>query len=192
MKAKDQHHNKWSFIIIIACIMNIEIGLQLLSKQEINSKTMIYQLGFSTLLMWWSLNKYLRFTKDYSYHPKTFIQSSNSVFLGLMGISPLIIGVSTFSSIMLYTNFRFKDTYTTAFTFFYMINGDTFFDSGCNSEQVNQLFSILFYFVWVNFFGMFLIMNVTLAQVEEGYLDSKHQNDFNFITKKIEDPLHLE
>lgn len=143
---------------------------------------MIYQLGFSTLLMWWSLNKYLRFTKDYSYLPNTFIQSANSVFFGLIGVLPLIIGFCTFTSVMLYTNFRFKDTVTTTFTFFYMINGDTFYDSAVNSDEANVLFSILWYFVFVNFFGIFVIMNVTLAQVEEGYLDSKSHDEFKFIT----------
>lgn len=65
-----------------------------------------------------------------------------------------------------------------------MMQGDSFFDSGTSSNQVSVLFSIFFYFIWANFFGIFVIMNVTLAQVEDGYVNMKNLNDFDFITKK--------
>jgi hypothetical protein len=140
--------------------------------------------------MWWSLNKYLRFTKDYSYLPRTFLSSANAVFTGLIGVLPLLIGVCTFSSIILYTNFRYKDTEHTIFTFFHMIQGDTVFDAGTSAVQANALFSLFWYIIWVNFFGIFVVMRVPLAQVEDGYLDSKVRTDFDFITKKLEDPMH--
>lgn len=190
MNAKERLHNKWSFVIILACMINIATGLQLFSNQDINSKAVVWQLGIATLLMWWSLNKYLRFTRDYSYLPRTFLSSADSVLAGLIGVMPVIVGVCTFSSIILYTNFRYKDTEHTIFTFFYMIQGDTFFDSGTGSNQANYLYSLFWYFFWASFFGIFVIMQVTLAQVEDGYLASKHQHDFDFITKKLEDPVH--
>ena len=182
--AKDGLHNRWGYIIILACMINITTGLQLVSGLDFNSKFVVYQMGFANLLMWWSLNKYLRFSKQYSSLPRVFLSSSNAVFSGLAGVLPLIIGVCIFCTIMMYKNFRFKDTITTIFTFFYMMQGDTFFDSGTSSNQVSMLFSIFFYFIWANFFGIFVIMNVTLAQVEDGYMNQKNLNDFDFIIKK--------
>lgn len=71
-----------------------------------------------------------------------------------------------------------------------MIQGDTYFDSGINATQTNFLFSIFYYFLWVNFFGIFVIMNVTLAQVEDGYVNQKNISDFEFICNKQMDPLY--
>ena len=167
-------NNRWAYMIIIGCMINITAGLQMISDLDVNSKFVAYELGMANLLMWWSLNKYLRFSKEYSSLPRVFLSSSYAVFTGLAGVLPLIIGVCIFSTIMLYTNFHFRDTITTVFTFFFMMQGDTYFDTGTNMAQVNVLFSLFFYFVWANFFGIFVIMNVTLAQVEDGYMNQKN------------------
>lgn len=190
LNSKDSLHNKWGYMIIFSCLINITTGLQLVSPLDINSKTVVYQLGIGNLLLWWSLNKYLRFSKDYSSLPRVFLSSSTFVFTGLAGVFPLIMGISILSTIVMFWNFRFKDTITTIFTFFYMIQGDTYFDSGINATQTNFLFSIFYYFLWVNFFGIFVIMNVTLAQVEDGYVNQKNIHDFEFINNKQMDPLY--
>ena len=108
-------------MIIFGCMIQITAALQMISDLDVNSKFVAYELGFANLLMWFSLNKYLRFSKEYSSLPRVFLSSSYAVFSGLAGVLPLIIGVCIFSTIMLYTDFRFKDTITTIFTFFYMM-----------------------------------------------------------------------
>lgn len=190
LNSKDGLHNKWGYMIIFSCMINITTGLQLVSPYDINFKSVVFQLGFGNLLLWWSLNKYLRFSKDYSSLPRVFISSSNAVFSGLAGVFPLIMGVSILSTIIMFRNFRFKDTITTIFTFFYMMQGDTFFDTGTNSNETNYLYSIFYYFLWTNFFGIFVIMNVTLAQVEDGYVNQKNITDFDFVNRKQVDPLY--
>lgn len=52
------------------------------------------------------------------------------------------------------------------------------------------MYSLFWYAIWVNLIGVFVVMKVPLAQVEDGYLASKMKNDFDFITKKLEDPLY--
>ena len=65
--------------------------------------------------------------------------------------------------------FRFKDWSAAAFTCFYNIFGDTVFDSWTGAQQVNFLFANLWGYCWI-FFGTNVVINITLAQVESGYL----------------------
>ena len=187
LKAKDQLHNRWSYITIIACMISIQTSQQLLSSKEINITSVISVLGVANLLLWWALNKYLRFSKDYAFLPATFVSSATELGNAFIGILPLIIGLSWLSSVMMFSSFRFMNLEQSLFTFFYLINGDTQFDSFTNAYQTNFIFSIFYVVIWINF-GVFIIMQVALAMVEDGYLFQKNLTDFDFMIKKAEDP----
>ena len=48
----------------------------------------------------------------------------------------------------------------------------------------------MFIWGWVwTWFGVFIINKIALAQVEEGYLINKFENRFDWLTKRIQDPL---
>jgi len=114
-------------------------------------------LGVANLLLWWALNKYLRFSKDYAFLPATFVSSATELGNAFIGILPLIIGLSWLSSVMMFSSFRFMNLEQSLFTFFYLINGDTQFDSFTNAYQTNFIFSIFYVVIWINF-GVFIIM----------------------------------
>lgn len=42
LNSKDSLHNKWGYMIIFSCLINITTGLQLVSTLDINSKTVVY------------------------------------------------------------------------------------------------------------------------------------------------------
>ena len=48
----------------------------------------------------------------------------------IVGILPIFIGFSIFFMLFLGNNFRFRNTETTLFTIFYMLQGDTYSDTG--------------------------------------------------------------
>ena len=69
-----------------------------------------------------------------------------------------------------------------------MMNGDTYFDTGMSAYQVNTIAAFIYYMLLVNYF-IFGILKVALAQVEEGYLESKISTELDWICdKKAEDP----
>jgi len=94
---------------------------------ELQSSTLLF--GFAVLLAWVSLNLYLNYTEKFAYLPNTIIGSSSAVFNGFVGIMPVMIGCAFYSSTMLYMQFRFKDFWNSLMTMFYIMNGDTMFDT---------------------------------------------------------------
>ena len=53
--------NEWSYIIICANMINIFINLKLLSLVDSESGGIIKLMGLSTMMLWFSLNKYLTY-----------------------------------------------------------------------------------------------------------------------------------
>ena len=53
---------------------------------------------------------------------------------------------------------------------FYIMNGDTLFDTITGINQINFLYTLIYTYFWV-WFGNNVIMNITLAMVEDGYVD---------------------
>ena len=51
------------------------------------------------------------------------------VLNGMVGLMPCLIGIAYFTNIQLYEYFRFMDVYETMFTMFYIMLGDTVFDT---------------------------------------------------------------
>lgn len=126
-------------------------------------------IGIATLLSWTSLNSYLVYNKEYACLANTIIASSVHVLNGLVGILPAFIGLAALCVPYLGMCFRFKDWAAAAFTCYYVIFGDTVFDAWTGAEQVNFLFACAWAYCWI-FFGTNVVINITLAQVESGYL----------------------
>lgn len=91
----------------------------------------------------------------------------------MIGVLPLLIAVAFIFNITFFTNFRFKDINSTAFTLFYvMVGADSLFDTAIGTYQINFIMSILFYLIWTNF-SIITIKKLTLAAVEDGYFNQK-------------------
>ena len=110
--------------------------------------------------------------------------SSRSFLRGLVGVIPVAIGLACCATTFLYGSFRFMDVPTTVFTFFYQMQGDTYFDSGTSARLENTL-AALFFYVLVNNYFIFGFMKVALAQVEEGYLTARWRSDSDWLSKSI-------
>jgi hypothetical protein len=137
--------------------------------------------GVGNLLIWWSLNFYLSYSSDYAYLPNTMIGSAKDVLNGIFGVMPIFCGLAVYSSTILYSQFRFKDAFNAGFTMFYVSQGDTVFDTITGINQVSYFFTVVWSFLWI-WFGCNIVMNVTLAQVEHGYLEMKNFNKNKWLT----------
>ena len=126
-------------------------------------------LGIATLFSWMSLNSYLTYSSDWAYIPNTIIQSSGQVVNGLIGILPVMIGIAMFTTTQLFSHFRFMSFEHSLFTMFYVQFGDTQFDTYYGAYQVNPLYTLILMYGWV-WVGSNIVINITLAQVEDGYL----------------------
>jgi hypothetical protein len=171
-KSRKKLLDYWSYVIILSNLIHIEIAISNISSNnsELNYSTLF--IGAASLLSCWSLNTYLMIMPDYSYLPATIIFSSREVFNGLVGIFPLMIGLAIYSSTMLGDHFRFKDPANAFMTMFYITFGDTMFDTITGIRQVSFFFTLFWSYLW-SWFGNNIIINITLAQVEHGYLKQK-------------------
>ena len=159
----------WTIVIILSNLIHITVTLQQISILNPEIQSGIQQIGVATLLSWFSLNSYLIYSKDYAILANSIILSSVHVMNGLVGIAPVFLGVSALCVPYLGSCFRFKDWAAANFTCFYNIFGDTVFDTWTGARQANFLFANAWAYLWI-FFGTNVVINITLAQVESGYL----------------------
>ena len=159
----------WTIVIILSNLIHITVTLQQVARINPEIQDGLQAIGVATLLSWFSLNSYLVYSKDYACLANTITASSVHVMNGLVGILPVFLGVSALCVPCLGGSFRFKDWASATFTCFYNILGDTVFDTWSGAEQVNFLFANLWAYCWI-FFGTNVVINITLAQVESGYL----------------------
>lgn len=153
---------------------------------ELNSSTAT--LGIATLMAWASLNFYLIYSKDYSHLPNTMITCSKEVFDSIVGIFPVMIGVASYTTTKMYMDFRFLDTSNSFMTMFYIMNGDTMFDTITGAHQVSVFYCMIWSYLWI-LFGVNIVMNVTVAMVANGYVLQKEFDSNKWLTERhIHDP----
>ena len=80
-----------------------------------------------------------------------------------------------------------KDQWTALFTMFYYMYGDADFDVLYGANQVSTAYTLAWGLLWL-WFGNNIIINLTLAVVENGYLDQKHTKRFAWVYDKVRDP----
>ena len=121
--------SSWSLVLILTNLIHVEVAFnnQGSSNSELNSNTKY--LGIGALLAWISLNAYLRYSTDYAYLPNTIVSSTSNVLNGLIGIFPFAFGIAILASSIMYEQFRFRDPTNAMMTMFYIMNGDTMFDT---------------------------------------------------------------
>jgi multisubunit Na+/H+ antiporter MnhF subunit len=73
---------------------------------------------------------------------------------------------------MFYMSFRFCDFWNSLMTMFYIMQGDTMFDTMTGINQVSFFYAIIWSYLWI-WFGVNVLMNIALAMVGEGYIDMK-------------------
>jgi hypothetical protein len=129
-------------------------------------------LGFAAFLAWIGLVSYLVHYKDFAYIPNTIFQSGVAVLYGLAGVFPLAMGIATLTSVYMSHFFRMKDQWSALFTMFYYMLGDADFDVLYGANQVNSSYTFVWGLLWI-WFGNNVVVNLTLAVVEQGYLDQK-------------------
>ena len=85
---------------IFACIQSV------MPLREVNHNAIHRKQGFATMLLWFSLTKYLLSNSKFSTFPKTIVASTKVVFYGILGILPAAIGIGMFTTVNLYGIFR--------------------------------------------------------------------------------------
>lgn len=139
-------------------------------------------LGFSNILYWVSLTRYLTYDSKLAVAPNTIIGGAINNINGIIGLMPIFIGFSVFGYVTMNSFFRFRTPVSTLFTLFYNSNGDTLFDTldGCN--KWNPIAT----FVWGYFgvqFTLFILMKLSLAVLEEGYIFNRTARQFDWLLK---------
>lgn len=179
----------WAYVIILMNLIHIETSINLISNFNTELGSASFNMGIATLLAWFSLNQYLVFDKQYAYLPNTLIHSSKAVINGIIGIFPIFLGTAYISTAVMFTDFRFRKVQNAAFAQFYIMNGDTMFDTMTSLNQINPLFCILWSYLWI-WFGINIVMNITLAMVEDGYLHQKNFERNEWMLKSTKDPYY--
>ena len=143
-------------------------------------------MGYSVFLLWISFGKYLSFTKV-QIAQQAIKNTTLSNMRAMTGILPLWMGVSFFMMTQLYESFRFYSVEKSFFTLFYVMHGDTMFDTYYGIQQIGVV-GVIWSYLWISF-SIFVIDQVNLAIVEDGYLTSKNRKQYDWLTKPTIDPL---
>ena len=177
--------NEWNIIIIVANMISVSSQLQILQGGATESYTLGKNMGFSVVLLLFSMNKYMTFHESIAHLPNTFLGSAKDVTGGIVSMFPLFIGVAYMSTTQLYMFFRFRDVTYAAMTMWYNMQGDTVFDTLLPGSAVNLLY-ISFWCAFPLFFLSYIFNKIALAMVEDGYLKHKYRRQFDwlFITDK--------
>ena len=105
----------------------------------------------------------------------------------MTGILPLWFGVTFLMTTYLYESYHFYSIETSFFTLFYVMHGDTMFDTYYGIQQISVV-GVLWAYLWITF-SIFVIDQVNLAIVEDGYLTSLNRKPADWLTKPVIDPL---
>lgn len=177
----------WTIAIILTNMFHVHVAVCILSSLNTEMESHQERMGLATFLAWGTLNSYIMHYQNYAYLPNTVLRSIRSVLNGIIGIFPIAFGLACFMGVSMSWHFRFKDAWTALFSMSYFACGDTVFDSLYGSDQVNHAITFIWCFLWL-LFANNVIVNLTLAQVEDGYLDQKFSDRFDWIKKPIRDP----
>lgn len=79
-----------------------------------------------------------------------------------MGVAPVFCGLGFLYTTILYSHFKFIDFPNSLMTLFYIMLGDTLFDTTEGINQVNVFYTFMLTYAWI-WFGNNIIMNITLA-----------------------------
>lgn len=180
--AKYRMVNEWTFVLIVANCLHIAFVCGQVGPFDTDVAPQAKLSGLAVLLLWLSLNRYLSYSEDYSHLPNTFIGATRTVTSGMVGVLPAVIGFCFFATTQLYMDFRFRDVSSAMFTYFYNINGDTLFDTlYCSYKWAAYT---TFIWTWLALmFGIFIILKLAIAMVEEGYIRNKQQSHFDWLFK---------
>lgn len=109
--------------------IHIALAIDLISSVNSDLTKTTQQMGYAIILSWVSLNSYLTFDEEFAYLPNTLMLSAQRVAQGLIGISPVMFGVAYYSTTVMFYHFKFMDMPNSLMTMFYIMNGDTLFDT---------------------------------------------------------------
>ena len=82
---------------------------------------------------------------------------------------PIFLGFACYATVALNECFHFMDWQTSMFTCYYLLFADSMFDTYQGSVSVSFLIVNVWSYTWI-FFGINILINITLAQVEDGYV----------------------
>lgn len=160
----------WTLIMILTDMFHIHVAITMLSNLNVELESHQKSLGFAAFMAWNGLASYLVHYKDYAYIPNTIFTSGVAVLYGIIGIFPVAMGLAIITSIQMGYFFRMKDPFSALFTMYYYMYGDADFDVLYGANQVDSTYTIAWGLLWL-WFGNNIIINLTLAVVENGYLE---------------------
>lgn len=179
-------------MIILANIIVMVDSLNSLGQTTYQSDQMTIgrSYGFTAIMYWTALLKYLTYDPKISNLPNTMIGSARNVTEGIIGLMPIFMGFSTIAFVTMNIDFRFRSTSVALFTLFYNCNGDTLFDTLYAANTWNPLMTFIWAYAAVQF-TLFVFLKLSLAMIEEGYIFYRTKRQFDWIMKPdmIENPI---
>ena len=113
--------------------------------------------------------RYLENLGLYSLIFRTVALSMPLVFRTIIAAIPIFMGVTFLGMSLFWESDRFKDTSTTMFTLFALMNGDMIWDTYADISSWQYLLGQLYLYAFV-FFSICVMMNVFIIIIEEGYV----------------------
>jgi len=94
LNTKELLLNYWSFVIIFANIITLNLALSVISNIDNETEQVARSKGFALMLYWLAMNKYWVYFPMFSHLPNTVEGSAYVVFTGVVGTLPVVIGWS--------------------------------------------------------------------------------------------------
>ncbi len=190
-KPKLKFFNKWSLICLLGNIIQIfGSSLSLFDNEYVLSSTEIL-VGFSCMLAYINVGRYLEYNRDYSTIFATIKCAIPNVLRYLLGVMPIFFGFIFFGLCLFWRSERFINTSSTMMTLFAMLNGDSvwdiFHDLSGVSFFIGQMYCYIFCIIFI-----VVVMNVFISIIEEAYVSTKMRNQNHWIYSYLKiDPNYI-
>lgn len=118
---------------------------------------------------------------------RSFYIAGPLIVKGAIGIFPFFIGCAFMGLCVFSDSYRFSTFDLSMFTLYAMMNGDMIWDTYHDLSYYSLFFSCIYLYCFI-FFAISVIQNSFLIAVEDGYLSSKFNKRYDWITKQSIDP----
>lgn len=121
LKSQEMLLNYWSFVIICANIVTLNLSLSKIAQFDNESEQESRSKGMAMMMYWLAMNKYWVYFPLFSHLPNTVEGSGYVVATGVIGTLPVVIGWAHQLTTNCYMSFRMMTVGRACFTCFYTI-----------------------------------------------------------------------
>ncbi|CDW71109.1 UNKNOWN [Stylonychia lemnae] len=172
----------WSLVTLFANIIQIFAALFFIFKSYFGLHISEYLCGFGCMFSWISLIQYLEYYSEYSFISKTLSVAIPNIFKTIVGVLPLYVGVVLLGCILFPGSQRFQSFSYASMNLYSIINGDELQDTFRDLQSVGFLIALIYLYIYV-FFGYAVIVNMFIAIIEDGFMDTKYSSRFDWLKR---------